>query len=76
MRFDLVINIFSLYSVLYNEIKIFGEGLQWRPFLHISDCARAFIYFAEKATPAKYLHYNISHRILPRGGRSRDFQEP
>jgi len=60
MRFDLVINIFSLYAVLYNEIKIFGEGLQWRPFLHVSDCARAFIFFAEKER-SKYLHYNVSH---------------
>jgi nucleoside-diphosphate-sugar epimerase len=61
MRFDLVINIFSLYGTLYNEIKIFGEGLQWRPFLHVSDCAKAFIFFAEKER-SKYLHYNVSHR--------------
>ncbi len=47
MRFDLVINIFSLYGVLRNKITVFGDGLQWRPFLHVSDCARAFIHFAE-----------------------------
>lgn len=63
MRFDLVVNIFSLYSTLYNEIKIFGEGLEWRPFLHVSDCARAFVHFAEKP---KYQHqvYNIAHENL------------
>jgi len=58
MRFDLVVNIFSLYSTLYNEIKIFGDGRQWRPFLHVKDCARALVYFAELPRP-KYTCYNI-----------------
>lgn len=61
MRFDLVVNIFSLYSSLYNEIRIFGTGLQWRPFLHVADCARAFLFFAEKQD-LKHICYNISHQ--------------
>jgi nucleoside-diphosphate-sugar epimerase len=60
MRFDLVVNIFSLYSVLYGEVKIFGDGLQWRPFLHVGDCARAFVYFAEKQQRPDFLCYNIA----------------
>lgn len=60
MRFDLVANIFSLYSTLYNEIRIFGEGKEWRPFLHVGDSAKAFAHFAEKAS-TKYLCYNIAH---------------
>lgn len=63
MRFDLVVNIFSLYSTLYNEIKVFGDGQQWRPFLHVGDCARAFVYFAEKLEH-RYLCYNIAHENL------------
>ncbi len=63
MRFDLVINIFSLYGALFNEIKVFGEGLQWRPFLHVGDCARAFVHFAE-AGPREHLIYNIAHENL------------
>jgi nucleoside-diphosphate-sugar epimerase len=63
MRFDLVINIFSLYSTLRSEIKIFGDGQQWRPFLHLSDCARAFVFFAEKQD-CRYRCYNISHKNL------------
>ncbi|MBI1761478.1 MAG: SDR family oxidoreductase [Acidobacteria bacterium] len=60
MRFDLVINIFSYCSALYNEVRVFGDGQQWRPFLHVADCARAFIYFAEN--PAhKHLICNIAH---------------
>lgn len=60
MRFDLVVNIFSMMSTLYNEIKIFGKGLQWRPFLHVEDAARAFLFFAEKEN-LSYACYNIAH---------------
>ena len=63
MRFDLVVNIFSLYSTLYNEIKVFGSGLHWRPFLHVADCARAFLYFAELPRPA-WQCFNIAHENL------------
>ena len=63
MRFDLVVNTFSLFSALHNEIKVFGNGLQWRPFLHVSDCARAMVYFAEKDS-VQYTCYNIAHENL------------
>jgi nucleoside-diphosphate-sugar epimerase len=63
MRFDLVVNIFALHSTLKNEIRLFGEGLQWRPFLHVGDCARAFVHFAERRE-LKHECYNIGHRNL------------
>ena len=63
MRFDLVVNIFSLHSTLYNEIRIFGSGAHWRPFLHVRDCARAFVHFAELERPGE-LRYNIAHENL------------
>jgi nucleoside-diphosphate-sugar epimerase len=63
MRFDLVANIFALYSALHNEIKIFGDGLQWRPFLHVRDCARAFLFFAEHPSP-HHGCYNIAYQNL------------
>jgi len=63
MRFDLVVNIFSLHGALFNEIKVFGEGLQWRPFLHVSDCARAFVHFAESAEN-EHVIYNIANENL------------
>jgi nucleoside-diphosphate-sugar epimerase len=64
MRFDLVINIFSLYGVLKNKITVFGDGVQWRPFLHVGDCARAFIHFAEKPPAAPHRIYNISNENM------------
>jgi nucleoside-diphosphate-sugar epimerase len=63
MRFDLVINIFSYYSTLYNEVRVFGNGLQWRPFLHVADCARAFIHFVEDPHH-RHLMCNIAHENL------------
>jgi nucleoside-diphosphate-sugar epimerase len=63
MRFDLVVNIFSLYSALYQQIRIFGEGIQWRPFLHVADCARAFVFFAENRESA-HICYNVAHENL------------
>jgi len=63
MRFDLVANIFAFTSTLYNEVRIFGDGQQWRPFLHVSDCARAFIHFAE-AREHEHIIYNIAHENL------------
>jgi nucleoside-diphosphate-sugar epimerase len=63
MRFDLVVNIFSLYSALHNRIGIFGHGEQWRPFLHVRDCARAFVFFAEKLDTG-HVCYNIAHENL------------
>jgi nucleoside-diphosphate-sugar epimerase len=63
MRFDLVVNIFSFQSVLYGQIKIFGDGLQWRPFLHVSDCARAFVHFLEHGEITRGV-YNISNENL------------
>ena len=63
MRFDLVVNIFSLYSTIHNKIKIFGNGEQWRPFLHVADCAAAFLHFVE-ARESKHLCYNIATENL------------
>jgi nucleoside-diphosphate-sugar epimerase len=74
MRFDLVVNIFSLYSTIYNEIKIFGDGLQWRPHLHVCDCARAFVYFAE-LPKARHIYYNIAHENLRVIDLARIFQQ-
>ena len=40
MRFDLVVNLLARDAALTGEVTIFG-GEQWRPFVHVSDIARA-----------------------------------
>jgi nucleoside-diphosphate-sugar epimerase len=43
MRFDLVINIMTLYAYKNRRIFVTGGGQQWRPLVHVRDVARAFI---------------------------------
>ncbi|MEM9187989.1 MAG: NAD-dependent epimerase/dehydratase family protein [Myxococcota bacterium] len=42
MRFDLVVNIMTLYAYQRNKIFVLGGGKQWRPLVHVEDVARAF----------------------------------
>jgi nucleoside-diphosphate-sugar epimerase len=42
---------------------VFGDGAQWRPFLHVADCARAFIHFLERPE-RRHRCYNIANENL------------
>lgn len=42
MRFDLVVNRMTLDAVKHGRINVAGRGVQWRPFVHVKDVARAF----------------------------------
>lgn len=41
-RFDLVVNLLTAKAVQEGKIIIFNDD-QWRPFIHVSDVARAFV---------------------------------
>jgi len=41
MRFDLVINLMTLYALRHRKIFVLGGGQQWRPLVHVYDVARA-----------------------------------
>jgi len=43
MRFDLVVNLMTLTAFQKRRIIVMGGGLQWRPLVHLSDVAKAFI---------------------------------
>jgi nucleoside-diphosphate-sugar epimerase len=43
MRFDLVINLMTLTAFEKSRIIVMGGGEQWRPLVHVSDVAKAFI---------------------------------
>lgn len=42
MRFDLAINLMTLYGVTQGRIFILGGGQQWRPFVHLRDAVQAY----------------------------------
>lgn len=49
MRFDLVVNLMTLSAYQKNRIIIMGGGLQWRPLVHVSDVAKAFLRILESS---------------------------
>lgn len=44
MRFDLVINVFTLNAWKHGKLTVYGSGEAWRPLLHIRDAVDAYIY--------------------------------
>src|SRR5205814_10606611 len=40
-----------------------GDGAQWRPFLSVQDCARAFVFFSENRD-LRHIFYNVAHQNL------------
>jgi dTDP-4-amino-4,6-dideoxygalactose transaminase/nucleoside-diphosphate-sugar epimerase len=43
MRFDLAVNAMTLDATARGQVQVLGSGDQWRPFLHVSDSAEAFV---------------------------------
>lgn len=67
MRFDLVINILSVKSIVENEVHIYG-GSQWRPFIHVNDVARGFL-MALEADEGK-----VKNQIFNLGSDEQNYQ--
>lgn len=43
MRFDLVVNMMTLFAFRDKKIFVLGGGKQWRPLVHVRDVANAFV---------------------------------
>ncbi|OFW19985.1 MAG: hypothetical protein A3H97_22480 [Acidobacteria bacterium RIFCSPLOWO2_02_FULL_65_29] len=44
MRFDLVVNTFTLHAWHTRKLTVHGSGEAWRPLLHIRDAVDAYLY--------------------------------
>ncbi|MBM3151562.1 MAG: NAD-dependent epimerase/dehydratase family protein [Chloroflexi bacterium] len=55
-RFDLVVNLLTAKAVVEDRITIFG-GDQWRPFLHVSDAAKAILLVLK--SPVRLVHNQV-----------------
>jgi nucleoside-diphosphate-sugar epimerase len=42
MRFNLVVNGFVFRALTDRPLTVYGDGSNWRPFIHVEDAARAF----------------------------------
>ncbi|MFP3945921.1 MAG: NAD-dependent epimerase/dehydratase family protein [Archaeoglobaceae archaeon] len=62
VRFNLVINYFVLRSILGYPLTVFGDGNNWRPFIHVKDAARSFLYLIDKGKSGEI--YNVGGENL------------
>jgi nucleoside-diphosphate-sugar epimerase len=43
VRFNLVVNSFVFRALTGEPLTVYGDGSNWRPYLHVQDAARAFM---------------------------------
>ncbi len=43
IRFNLVVNSFVFRALVDEPLTVYGDGSNWRPFMHVEDTARAFV---------------------------------
>jgi nucleoside-diphosphate-sugar epimerase len=63
MRFDLVVNVFTLNAWKKKQLTVNGSGEAWRPLLHIRDAVDAYVYML--ASPAEKVRgqiFNLLHK--------------
>lgn len=68
MRFDLVVNIMTLCAFKNRKIYVLGDGLQWRPNVHIQNVCQAFVKVLQ-APPSK-----IQKQIFNVGSNEQNYQ--
>jgi len=59
IRFNLVVNTFVFRALTGRSPTVYGDGTNWRPFVHVRDAARAYEHAA--CNPAEWSHlvYNV-----------------
>jgi nucleoside-diphosphate-sugar epimerase len=59
MRFDLAVNIMAMRGCTEGIIYIMGDGMQWRPFVHVKDVVAAFRLCMENPEAASGQIFNV-----------------
>jgi nucleoside-diphosphate-sugar epimerase len=59
IRFNLVVNHFVFRALTGRPLTVYGDGTNWRPFIHIEDAARAFAEAALHPDDWQHLRYNV-----------------
>lgn len=59
VRFNLVVNRFVFRGLTDRPLTVYGDGTNWRPFIHVRDAARAYKHAALQPTQWDELIYNV-----------------
>jgi UDP-glucose 4-epimerase len=59
VRFNLVVNLFVFRGLTGRPLTVYGDGSNWRPFVHVRDAARAYQHAALAPDDWPELVYNV-----------------
>jgi len=59
IRFNLVINYFVFRALLGEPLTVYGDGSNWRPYIHVRDSAKAFKHAALSPDSWQDYVYNV-----------------
>jgi nucleoside-diphosphate-sugar epimerase len=59
VRFNLVVNYFVFRALTGRSLTVYGDGSNWRPFIHVEDAARAYAHAALNPNQWNQTVYNI-----------------
>jgi UDP-glucose 4-epimerase len=59
VRFNLVVNYFVFRALTDRPLTVYGDGSNWRPFIHVADAARAYKQAACEPENWPQVVYNI-----------------
>jgi len=59
VRFNLVVNLFVFRALTDRPLTVYGDGTNWRPFIHVRDAARAFKHAAVSPEDWDHQVYNV-----------------
>jgi nucleoside-diphosphate-sugar epimerase len=68
MRFDLIINIMTMFAYTRRKIIVLGGGQQWRPVVHVRDISAALELFLKTATK------KINREIINIGSNAQNYR--
>jgi len=59
IRFNLVVNHFVFRGLTGRPLTVYGDGSNWRPFIHVEDAARAYAEAALEPDAWPQMTYNV-----------------
>ena len=63
IRWNLVINKFVMYKMMDEPLPVYGEGNNWRAYIHVRDTARAFLHALENDLEGVYNVGSVNLRV-------------